>query len=462
MALWGKSATELARIFANGEASSREIVGEHLARIDEVNPPLNAVIGRIDEMALHAADAADKAKADGEPLGPLSGVPFTIKANVDVAGSPTDFGIPLLKDSIPTRDAPVVERMKKAGGIPLARTNMPDLGLRMQTESFLYGQTINPWSAEHTTGGSSGGEAVALATGMSPIGLGNDLGGSLRNPASCCSVASIKPTFGRVPSAAEVEALPNSIIMQLCAVDGPMARNVDDVRLGLEILSGPHSRDPLSMPIPLVGKTGQKKVAIMASPPGGDTDPLVAQVVLNAAKALEDAGVIVEEVDAPMYAETCQCWAEIIVGSIAEGYEAIAAIVSESSQNFMKNTIEGSGPYSAEIGQQAWINRFNLMAAWNEFFTQWDAVLTPTWTHPPLVAGSDANSGPEGAKFALDVARPVYPGNILGIPSAAVPAGIVDGLPVGVLINGPMWSDLTCLELAKIIEDANIAPQPLF
>ncbi len=462
MALWGKSARELSGIFAGGEASAREIVSEHLSRIDEVNPKYNAVINRIDDMAFAAADVADKAKENGDELGPLAGVPFTIKTNIDLAGSPTTYGIPAFKDAVPTMDAPVVERMRNAGGIPLARTNMPDLGLRMQTDSFAHGLTKNPWNAKHTTGGSSGGEGVALATGMSPIGLGNDVGGSLRNPATCCSIASIKPSFGRVPTAMEIVALPNSIMLQQCVATGPMARNVDDVRLGLEILSGPHLRDPLSMPIPLEGKLGQKKVAVMAAPPGGSTDSRVAEVVRNAARALEAAGAIVEEVDAPRYADVCKCWVDIVIGAIADGYESMVPIISENSNEFLSSAIEAEGPFTEERWQMAWANRFDLMAEWNAFFTKWDAVLTPTWTQLPLEVDADALHGAEGGKYSIDAARPVYPGNVLGYPSAAVPAGIVDGLPVGVLINGPMWSDLTCLELAKHIEDAGIAPAPLF
>lgn len=462
MALWKKSATELANIFASGEASARDIVKAHLGRIDEANPPLNAIIGRIDEQALAAADSADNDKANGKPLGPLAGVPFTIKTNIDVAGSPTTFGIPAMENAVPTVDAPVVERMKAAGAIPLARTNMPDLGLRMHTDSFLYGQTINPWSKDHTTGGSSGGEAVALATGMSPIGLGNDLGGSLRNPATCCSITSIKPTFGLVPRAGQLEPLPVSIVMQICAADGPMARNIDDVRLGLEVLAGPHLADPWSMPVPMRAKPGQKRVAIMAEPPGGETDPRVASIVRNAAKALQDAGVIVEEIDVPQYKETVQCWVELIVGPIEAGLEQMKPIISPMAAQFLENCAKALGPFSEEQWHNSWVNRHKLLTIWNKFFTKWDAVLTPTWAQLPLLAGDDASQGPEGSRYALiDACRPILPANILGLPSAAVPAGIVDGLPVGVLLNGPYWSDLTCLELAGHIE-ARLAPAPLF
>ena len=180
------------------------MVEAHLARIDAVNPSLNAIVRRLDEQALAAADAADKALADGEGVGQLHGVPFTIKENIDLAGTPTTQAIVALAEAVAGTDAPVVERMRAAGAIPIARTNLPDLGLRLHTDSSLHGLTRNPWNPDVTAGGSSGGEASALASGMSPIGLGNDIGGSLRNPAHCCGIASIKPTTGVVPHATEI------------------------------------------------------------------------------------------------------------------------------------------------------------------------------------------------------------------------------------------------------------------
>ncbi|HHL43045.1 MAG TPA: indole acetimide hydrolase [Hellea balneolensis] len=464
MALWKKSARDLAQMFATGEASAVEIVTEHLVRIDEVNPELNAVVARIDDQALETAAQIDEAKAQGQPLGPLAGVPFTIKVNNDLIGSATDYGIPVLKDAIPTVDEPCVERMKNAGAIPLARTNMPDLGLRMHTDSFLHGPTKNPWNPLHTTGGSSGGEGVALATGMSPIGLGNDVGGSLRNPATCCGIASIKPTLGRVPRAEQISTGPHNITMQLCATNGPMARNIEDVELGLKVISGVHPRDPITVPVPLNNPQKESgKIAVMATPPGGPTDPRVAQVVNDASLALEKAGVIVEAVDVPVYEDTLKCWTDIVVGTIADGLSELKPVISPSAFTFIQIAVNTYGPFTAERWQQGWADRFDLLVKWNAFFDEYDAVLTPTWTQLPLLAGQDGGNGSvEDCRYNFETCRPVYPGNVLGIPSVAVPAGLVDGLPVGVLINGPQWSDLRCLQLAKYIEDAGIAPPPRF
>src|SRR5580658_3025933 len=184
--------------------SSREVVQAHLDRVEAVNPYLNAIVRLLPDQALAAADAADRTVSDGAALGPLHGVPFTVKENIDLAGTPTTQAIPALAEAVAPVDAPQVERLRAAGAIPIGRTNLPDLGLRVHTDSALHGLTRNPWNLGRTAAGSSGGEAAALATGMSPIGLGNDIGGSLRNPASACGIASIKPTTGRVPDAGYV------------------------------------------------------------------------------------------------------------------------------------------------------------------------------------------------------------------------------------------------------------------
>ena len=186
--LCSKGAGELAGMIASGEVTSTEVVDAHLARIEEVNPDLNAVTVTLADEARAAAAAVDRAVAAGEPLGPLAGVPFTVKENIDVAGSATTWGVAALAGQIASTDAPMVARLREAGAIPLARTNLPDFAFRWDTESGRAGRTRNPWDPTRTPGGSSGGEAVALATGMTPLGLGNDLGGSLRVPSQMCGI----------------------------------------------------------------------------------------------------------------------------------------------------------------------------------------------------------------------------------------------------------------------------------
>jgi len=265
--LWGKGAVELAAMIRSRQVSSREVIQAHLDRIEAVNPHLNAIVRLLPD-ALAAADAADQAVADGAPLGPLHGVPFTVKENIDLAGTPTTQAIPALAEAVAPVDAPQVERLRAAGAIPIGRTNLPDFGLRVHPDSALHGLTRNPWHPEHSAGGSSGGEAAALATGMSPLGLGNDLGGSLRNPAHCCGVASIKPSAGAVPSATVIPPEDWNISFQLMAVEGVMARRVADVRAGFTVIAGQHPRDPLSVPAVFTDLDLKTRGGRRRSPPG--------------------------------------------------------------------------------------------------------------------------------------------------------------------------------------------------
>ena len=244
----------------------------------------------------------------------LHGVPFTIKVNLDQAGYATNEGCETLKDFMADADdSPPVELMRKAGAVALARTNMPDLGLRINTESSLYGATHNPWKHGRTAGGSSGGEAAAIASGMSPIGLGNDIGGSLRNPAYACGIASIKPSRGRVAQGNPSSLLDMPINAQILLVNGVLARTVADVRLGLGAVMGSHHLDPQSIDAPLGGPAVAKRVALVPEPFGGDTDADVAEGVRVAGRALEAAGYEVEEIEPPMVFESYLAWAELMM-----------------------------------------------------------------------------------------------------------------------------------------------------
>src|SRR6478609_5239311 len=197
--LWRLGATQLAELIRSRQASSVEVIEAHLQRIQAVNPSINAVVVDMGEQALEAAEAADRAVAAGAELPRLHGVPFTVKEIIDVVGTPTTQGPKALATAYPARDAPVVERLRAAGAIPIGRTNMPSGAIRWHCESELWGATINPWDKSRTPGASSAGEAAAIATGMSPFGLGNDGLGSLRHPAQCCGVSALKPTLGRIP-----------------------------------------------------------------------------------------------------------------------------------------------------------------------------------------------------------------------------------------------------------------------
>lgn len=290
------------------------------------------------------------------------------------------WGVPALAGAVVPLDAPVVQRMRAAGAIPIARTNLPDMALRVSTDSSLHGITRNPWNLMRTAGGSSGGEAAALATGMSPIGLGNDIGGSLRNPASACGIATIRPSAGRVPDAGFVPAEDHLLAVQLMNVQGPMARRIADVRLGLQVLMGAHPRDPWSITAPLVG-------------------PAVGKAFLQNANS------------------------------------AVAPLASVAEMSQLLALRDGLG------------------RAWSQFMAEHPLVLTPTWTQLPFEQGFDAAT-PAGTAATVEMMRPVVPANLLGLPSACVPAGrdSATGLPIGVLLTGARMREDMCLDAAERVE----------
>lgn len=452
--LWRASALDLAQMIRERRTTSREVVEAHLARIEEVNQHVNAVVRVLAEEALAAADAADRAVAAGEPLGVLHGVPCTVKENIDLAGTPTTQAVKALADAVAPIDAPQVERLRAAGAIPIGRTNLPDFGLRVHTDSDLHGLTRNPWQPGRTAGGSSGGEAAALATGMSPLGLGNDLGGSLRNPAHCCGVASIKPSTGSVPAATVIPPEDMNISFQLMAVEGVMARRVADVRAGFLAIAGQHPRDPLSVPATFTDLSpGERlRVAVLAEPPGGSTHPGIAAVVRAAADALANAGHDVVEATPPDYERAVELWGQLLNADIRVLKPLLDLVMGEGGKRFLDHAME----YLPETDLPTWAavhtERHGIARRWSLWHQDHPVLICPVWSQPPFAPDFDINTF-EGAVATLELMRPVLPANLLGTPSAVVPAGMADGLPVGVQVMGAKYTELRCLAVAAQIEE---------
>ncbi|HWL44395.1 MAG TPA: amidase [Ilumatobacter sp.] len=460
--LWQLGALELAAAIKAGDTSSRAVVEAHLARIDAVNPHLNAIVRRFDEQALAEADAADKAlaeAADPSDLPVFHGVPCTVKENIDLAGTPTTQGIPALAEAIAPIDAPSIERLRAAGAIPIGRTNLPDLGLRIHTRSTLHGLTRNPWNPNVTAGGSSGGEASALAAGMSPLGLGNDIGGSLRNPAHCCGIASVKPTTGVVPMATVIPPEDSMLAGQVMLAEGPMARHVADVRAAI---AGWSPRDPRSVPAVLtdLAPGEQLKVAVMADPPGGATHPEIAAAVRRAADVLADAGHDVVEATPPDYELAIELWAMLLLGDLAVQKPLLDLVLSPEASAIL-DSLQARYPVpTLESAITLNAQRFAIARGWSAFFTEHPVLLSPTWAMPPFE--HDADTRGEGiAELLADTLRPVLPGNLLGIPAAIVPVGQAAGTPVGVQVYGDRFTDLRCLAVAEQIESAVGTPTPI-
>ena len=381
-----------------------------------------------------------------------------------MAGLPTTQGVPALAEVVAPVDAPVVERMRAAGAIPIGRTNLPDFAFRVHTESALHGLTRNPWNHDRTTGGSSGGDGSALAAGLAALGLGNDIGGSLRNPANACGITSIRPSLGRVPAADSTSPGDRPLAAQLMAVQGPMARNVADVRLGLEILSGAHPRDPWSTDAPVEPDAATPvKVAVVEAPPGNAVDPAVSAAVRAAADALADAGYEVVAACPPDYTAAVDLWAEFILGDFDAALDIMISLMGEGGRAFLNAVRAEIGPQPNARALSALLGRRDTIARnWSLFMAEHPLVLTPTWTQIPFEHGWDAAS-PENSVATLQVMRPVVAANLLGLPSACVPVSVdpASGMPVGVLVNGRRMHDLQCLAAAEVIEAKSGVSTPI-
>jgi amidase len=451
--LWRKGAGELAGMIRSGEVTSVEVVEAHLERIEAVNPALNAVVVVLADQALEAAKAADQQVADGGELGPLHGVPVTVKENIDVAGTPTTNGVVALGEAIPATDAPLVERLRAAGAIVLGRTNLPDMGLRISTDCSLRGLTRNPWHRDRTAGGSSGGEASALASGMSPLGAGNDIGGSLRNPAHCCGISSLKPTSGRVPHATVLPPEDGPLSFQLMAVNGPMARDVADVRTGLEVMSGADRRDPASVPVPLTfpDSGGPVRVALLPEPPGGSTDAGVADVVRQAGAHLAAAGYDVEEVTPPDYEVAVALWKAWLFTDLRVLQPVLAELMGAEARRFLDTVLDAEPRLDVDAYVGTFVRRRQLARAWAEFFEAYPVLVSPIWSQPAFPHGWDAET--EANTLAtMELLRPVMPANLLGLPAAATPGGLADGMPVGVQCMAAPFRDDRALDAAAAIQ----------
>lgn len=451
--LWQLGALELADRIRSKDVSSREVLEAHLTRVEECNGSLNAIVRLLTDDARAAADAADAATMAGTAVGRFHGVPCTVKENIDLAGTPTTQGVKALAEAVAPIDAPTVERMRAAGAIPFARTNLPDFGLRVHTDSELHGPTRNPWNPNVTAGGSSGGEGAAIASGMSPIGLGNDIGGSLRNPAHCCGITSIKPTVGVIPMASVIPTEDFTLSEQVMVVEGPMARHVADLRAGLEVLAGRHWRDPRSVSATLTdsGDAERMRIAVMTDPPGGTTDPGIAGAIRAVADLLANAGHDVVDAVPPGYERTADLWRMLMLDDIRAQKELLPLVLGADAMALLDMFDASSEPTRIPDTHLMHAERFGLMRQWSAFHQEYPVLLSPTWALRAFAPGADLDAD-TAVEMMTDTIRPVVPSNLLGTPSVVTPGGVVDGLPVGIQVMGDRYTDLRCLTVAAEIE----------
>lgn len=453
--LWRRSATELAGMIKSRQVSSQEVIEAHLQRIDAVNDSINAVVIVLAEQALDAAKAADRALAGGADPGPFHGVPFTVKENIDVAGTPTTQGLKAMADAYPRRDAPVVERLKAAGGIPIGRTNLPSAAVRWHCESELWGATVNPWDRSRTPGASSAGEAAAIATGMSPLGLGNDGLGSLRHPAQCCGICALKPTLGRIPHATTIESSDIATIgMQITQVNGPLARRVADLRTAFEVVAGPTWQDPWTVPAPTRGPESALpvRIAMVVDPAGQGTAEQVQDGVRKAGHALEQAGYVIDELEPPSIAAAASALVIMLStpGIRAVWQQAMPPSLPDAIRRFMSAFFEAAGDPDPVAAEQAFMTRHSILRAWAEFQQHHPLIVAPIACEIPSKAGTDLDEG----RVAEDLRsmRMAAAVNALGLPAVAIPVGIQDGLPQAVQLIGPRYREDLCLRAATALE----------
>jgi len=453
--IWQWSALETAAAIRSGAISSIEVTEAHIERMRAVNPKLNAVVVDLSEEALKAAKAADKARAKATELGLLHGVPITIKENVDYEGRPNPNGVPAQMKIMAPSDAPVVRNLKQAGAIVIGLTNTPEFSFRGFTDNPLHGLTLNPWDPDITCDGSSGGAGAAVAVGIGTIAHGNDIGGSLRWPAHCNGVATIKPTQGRVPAYNESATAERPMLSHLMSAQGPLARSVADLRLALEVMSRRDPRDPWWVPAPLIGPKlkGPIKVVLAKLPGDMDVDPSVRAALRRSADDLERSGYRVSEVEVPDINGVWQTWCDIITNEVVVMQEA--SMLAVTSRDFHA-AWNGMKAKASTLDLAGWMRataaRNTHIRAWQLFFEDYPVVLAPTTVKPTPGPREDTISPERVREIFWNDLRFISAINVLGLPSAVVPVTLHKGRPIGVqLIAGRYREDLA-LDAASAIE----------
>jgi amidase len=449
------SATEVARLITTRQASAVEVVEACLARVAQVNPAVNAVV-TLNPRALDEARAIDERLARGEPAGPLCGLPVGIKDVTPVAGLRTTFGSPIYKDYVPAEDALVVQRLRSAGAIILGKTNCPEFAAGGNTFNEVFGRTRNPWDTTKSAGGSTGGGAAALATGMIALAEGTDLGGSLRIPASFCGVVGLRPSPGLVPTH------PIDWVWDTLQVTGPMARTAEDVALMLQSVSGPSQCSPLAQPVAgrdfvaavRNGESRGLRVAYCPDLAGIGIDADVARICRDAALSLRDAGVHVEDIDLdlsfarPAFLALRGLW---FVAQMHPRLEHLANF----GPNVAGNIRSGLATTTKELAA-AEEARGRLWHMFREFFARFDHLLTPCMAVPPFPVEQNYPDTVAGRVMQtyVDWIAPTFVLSLTGLPVASVPAGLdTNGLPVGLQIVGRPLGEESVLALAHRVEE---------
>src|SRR3989454_4893033 len=451
-------AVQMAEQIRHRKISPVELIEIHLSRIEELNPKLNAFVQVDAEGARQQARAAQDALMLGDPVGPLHGVPISIKSSIEVAGFCWEAGTKLRAGCVGSQDAPLVQRLRNAGAIVLGVTNTPELLMAWETDNLLYGRTNNPWDLTRTPGGSSGGEAAAIASGMSAAGVGSDGGGSIRVPAHFSGICGLKPTPGRIPATGH---FPNSVgPFALIGVVGPMARKVQDLKLLFEVMQGPDIGDPsaVSVPVRWPDRDELKKVPIGYFEDDGRT-PVTADTraaVRTAAEALTRAGFQVEPFRPDGLELARQLWWKffgiaggMLLGPMTRGHEAeLSPILKEFS-----SWVEAEPSHTGESLLDAWIQRDAIRMQVFAQMRDYPVLLCPVAAIPAFKHGERRWQIDGKTVEYLDAWSYTEWFNLLGTPAAVVPVGqSPEGLPIGVQISARPWEEELVLSVAAELE----------
>jgi len=449
------TATDLARAIARKRISPVEVVDTILARIDKL-AALNAYVTLDADRARAAAKAAERAVTRRSArLGPLHGVPFSVKDLVVTKDVRTTFGTPIYRDNVPTMDAPIVERLKAAGGIMIGKTNTPTLGWVGITDNLVFGLTRNPWNLDRTPGGSSGGAGAAVAAGLGPLAVGTDGGGSIRKPAAFCGIFGLKPTYGRIP------IHPHGASWSFSHL-GPMTRTVRDAALMMNVCAGPDPRDQYSLPADGVDhlkalKESLKGLRVAYSDTLGfapAVDPQVRAATRSAAGEFRKLGCRVEFVD-PAWPSPYVCWRTIFLGGIAARLVPYRERRDEIDAG-LRAIIEEALALSPTAYVEAWFERNAWAEHTRRFFERYDLLLTPTVATAAFEHGILYPDMIDGKPVSREASSAfTFPFNMTGEPAASIPCGFTrDGLPIGLQIVGRRFEDATVLRACAAFESA--------
>ncbi len=449
--LWRLDATQIAERVGRGDLRAVDVVEQSLQRLADVNPKLCAVVQEMPDEAMAAAAAIDKAIAAGQPAGPLTGVPVTVKVNIDQRGFANTNGLRIQRDHVAQQDHPVVTNLRNAGAVIIGRTNTPAFSMRWFTRNSLHGHTRNPRNLALTPGGSSGGAASAVASGIGALAHGTDIAGSIRYPAYACGLQGIRPTLGRVP--AVNRSLPDRHIgAQMTAVSGPIARRIGDLRIGLEAMSAASHLDPWWVPAPMSFDAAPKRAALCLNPEGLDVQPAVVQALQEAAGMLRDAGWQVDETDCPPLREPMRLQLLLWMSEYHLNGGEVLVREDDPDANFVYAQLHEACPTPTLASlMEALQRRVALAREWQAFLTSYPLLLCPVSAELPFDDQSDVASEADFARIVeaqlTQIALP-----FMGMPALTVTTGEAEARPLGVQLVAARFREDLLLDAGAELE----------